>query len=128
MNINNRPIQSIHQVAAPAKPVAKSPIQGRGIDFSSILHQTLDESREVKMSKHASMRLQARNINLDQDQVERLKSAVDKASTKGVKDTLVVMDEVAFVVNVRARTVITAVNQDELQDNVFTNIDGAVFA
>ena len=127
MNINNRPIQSIHQVAAPARPVTKSPIQDNGVDFSSILSQKLDESREVKLSKHASMRLEARNISLSNDQVERLKNAVDKASTKGVKDTLVVMDEVAFVVNVRARTVITAVNQNELKENVFTHIDGAVF-
>ncbi len=128
MNINNRPIQSIHQVAVSAKPVVKTPVQDKGIDFSTILNQTLDNNREVKMSKHAAMRLESRNINLNQDQVERLKSAVDRASTKGVKDTLVVMDEVAFVVNVTARTVITAVNQKELQENVFTNIDGAVFA
>ena len=68
-----------------------------------------------------------RNIRLDSNRVERLKNAVDKASTKGVKDTLVVMDDMAFVVNVNARTVITALNQSELKDNVFTNIDGAVF-
>lgn len=127
MNINHRPIQSIHQVIVPTKPAIKKPIQDHKVDFSSILNQKLNENREVKMSKHAAMRLEARNINLNNDQVERLKSAVDKASSKGVKDTLVVMDEVAFVVNVNARTVITAVNQSELKDNVFTNIDGAVF-
>ena len=59
--------------------------------------------------------------------MQRLKNAVDKAYSKGIKDTLIVMDEVAFVVNVNARTVITAVNQGELKENVFTNIDGAVF-
>lgn len=128
MNINNRPIQSFHQVvSAPAKPVAKSPILNKGNDFASILNQKISENREVKISKHAAMRLEARNINLNNDQIERLKSAVDKASIKGVRDMLVVMDEVAFVVNVNARTVITAVNQSELKDNVFTNIDGAVF-
>lgn len=127
MNINNSPIQSIHQVAIPTKPAAKKTIQDEGVDFSSILNQKLSENREVKLSKHAAMRLEARNINLNNDQVERLKSAVDKASVKGVKDTLVVMDQLAFVVNVNARTVITAVNQSELKENVFTNIDGAVF-
>lgn len=128
MNINNRPIQSIHQVVStPVRPAVNRPVQDKGNDFSSILNQTISENREVKISKHAAMRLEARNINLNSDQVERLKSAVDKASVKGVRDTLVVMDEVAFVVNVNARTVITAVNQSELKDNVFTNIDGAVF-
>lgn len=127
MNINNRPIQSIHQVAGTAKPAAKVPISGKGEDFSSILSQKLNESRDIKISKHAAMRIESRNIELDSSRVERLKNAVDKASTKGVRDTLVVMDDMAFVVNVNARTVITALNQNELKDNVFTHIDGAVF-
>ncbi len=127
MNINQRPITSIHQVAVPTKPVSKTQTQETVTDFSSILGEKLSEGREVKMSKHAAMRLEARNINLDGASMERLKNAVDKASQKGVRDTLVVMDQVAFVVNVNARTVVTAVNQSELKDNVFTNIDGAVF-
>jgi len=127
MNINNRPIQSIHQVVGTAKPAVKAPVSRTGEDFSSILNQKLNESREVKISKHAAMRIESRNIKLDASHVERLKNAVDKASSKGVKDTLVVMDDMAFVVNVNARTVITALNQSELKDNVFTNIDGAVF-
>ncbi|MGI6083815.1 MAG: TIGR02530 family flagellar biosynthesis protein [Acetivibrionales bacterium] len=127
MNINNRPIQSIHQVVGTAKSPAKAPVLNKGEDFSSILNQKLGENRDVKISKHAAMRLEARNISLDADRVERLKNAIDKALTKGVRDTLVVMDDIAFVVNVNARTVITAVNQNELKENVFTNIDGAVF-
>ncbi|MGI6622939.1 MAG: flagellar biosynthesis protein [Clostridiaceae bacterium] len=128
MNIYNRPIQSIHQIVETRKPIPGKEIRNTGDDFSSILNQKLQEARDVKMSKHAMMRLEARNINLDENRVERLKNAVDKASEKGVRDTLVVMDGVAFVVNVNARTVITAVNQNELKENVFTNIDGAVFA
>jgi flagellar operon protein len=55
-----------------------------------------------------------------------MKEAVAKAESKGVKDTLVLMDDLAFVVNIRNKTVITAVNSNELKENVFTNIDGAV--
>lgn len=128
MNIyNNRPIQSINQVIEKGKTTAKKQVQNDSSDFSAILSNKLNEAKEVKMSKHAELRLQSRNIKLDENQVERLKSAVDKASTKGVRDTLVVMDDIAFVVNVNARTVITAVNQNELKENVFTKIDGAVF-
>ncbi len=128
MNIyNNRPIQSINQVIEKGKTTAKKQVQNDSSDFSAILSNKLNEAKEVKMSKHAELRLQSRNIKLDENQVERLKSAVDKASTKGVRDTLVVMDDIAFVVNVNARTVITAVNQSELKENVFTKIDGAVF-
>ncbi len=127
MNINQRPITSIHQVAAPTKPITKARAQDVGTDFSSILEEKLSAGREIKVSKHAAMRLEARNITLDSTSMEKLKNAVDLASQKGVRDTLVVMDQVAFVVNVNARTVITAVNRNELKDNVFTNIDGAVF-
>ena len=128
MNISNRPIQSIHQVAATRRPAVKSLIENDGADFSRILKESLGESEEVRMSKHAAMRMEARNISLSGEQLKKLKDAVDLASAKGVKDTLVVMDEAAFVVNVGNRTVITAVNQNELKDNIFTNIDGAVFA
>jgi len=51
-----------------------------------------------------------------------------RSGRKGSKDSLVLIDDIAFVVNVRNRTVITAVNSNELKENVFTNIDGAVFA
>ncbi|HBR03161.1 MAG TPA: flagellar biosynthesis protein [Ruminiclostridium sp.] len=126
MKINHLPIQNISQTAETQATRTKSPVQEQQ-KFALILNQKLEEDREIKLSKHAAMRLQARNINLSKDQVDRLKSAVSKASLKGVKDTLVVMDQMAFVVNVDARTVITAVNRNELKENIFTNIDGAVF-
>ncbi|NMA65516.1 MAG: flagellar biosynthesis protein [Clostridiaceae bacterium] len=125
MNINNRPITSIHQIATQNNATVKRPVKSNS-DFSAILSQKIAEGRDIKISKHAAMRLETRNINLSEKQVEKLKDAVDRAQSKGIKDTLVIMDEVAFVVNVKARTVITAVNQEELKENVFTNIDGAV--
>lgn len=94
--------------------------------FESILKKKLDESSEIKFSKHAESRLLSRNILLTQAQKDRMKEAVSKAESKGVRDSLVLMDNMAFVVNVGNRTVITAANSGELKENVFTNIDGAV--
>lgn len=94
--------------------------------FDSILKQKQAESEEIKFSKHAELRLQSRNISLTQVQKDKMKEAVGKAEAKGVKDSLVLMDNLAFVVNVRSKTVITAANSNELKENVFTNIDGAV--
>jgi len=126
MNIN-RPVQSINQylntVPKPAGERVKAPAE----EFSSILSQKLSESRDVKISKHAAMRLEARNIRMDAQMLEKLRTAVDRAQAKGVRDSLGVMEDVALVVNVPNRTVITAVKQSELKDNIFTNIDGAVF-
>ena len=83
---------------------------------------------EVKFSKHAEMRLRTRNINLSDEQKEKLASAIDRADGKGLRDTLVMLDSLALVANVRSRTIVTAVDSGELTQNVFTNIDGAVFA
>ena len=99
-----------------------------GISFEEILKQKQDVtgSSELRFSKHATMRLNDRNINLSQEQNERLESGVLKASEKGINESLVILDSLAFIVNVPNRTVVTAIDQSESQDNIFTNIDGAV--
>lgn len=78
----------------------------------------------VQFSKHANMRLNARNITLTGDQMARVENGIVKANEKGIRDSLVLVDDVALVVNVKSRTVITAMNQD--RENVFSQIDGAV--
>jgi flagellar operon protein len=87
------------------------------------LSQPITSFRDVLFSKHAALRLDSRDIKLTDDQINRLGTAIGKAQEKGIRDSLVLMDDVALVVNVRSRTVITAMNT---QENVFTNIDGAV--
>lgn len=101
---------------------------GKGISFEEILKQKQDVtgSFELKFSKHATMRLSDRHINLSQEQNDRLESGVMKASEKGIQDSLVILDSLAFIVNVPNRTVVTAIEQGETDDNIFTNIDGAV--
>ncbi|MCL2610404.1 MAG: hypothetical protein FWE02_01870 [Defluviitaleaceae bacterium] len=81
------------------------------------------EETQVQFSKHANMRLDTRNINLSGDQMNRLEKGIEDARNKGIRDSLIMLDNVALVVNVTNRTVITAVEQEK---KVFTNIDGAV--
>lgn len=99
-----------------------------GISFEEILKQKQDVtgSSELRFSKHAQVRLNDRNINLSEEQSERLESGVLKASKKGINESLVILDSLAFIVNVPNRTVVTAIDQSESDDNIFTNIDGAV--
>jgi len=97
-------------------------------DFGKILEEKISQNGGLKFSKHAEMRLQMRNIHLSREQKEKINAAVSKAEEKGVKDSLVIMDNLAFVVNVKNKTVITAAASGDLKENVFTNIDGAVFA
>ena len=98
---------------------------GKGQSFAEILEQKkIAERGELKFSKHASERLVSRNIDLSENQKERLNQAVKAAEAKGIKESLVMMDNLAFIVNVKNNTVITAVAGGE--EKIFSNIDGAV--
>lgn len=81
---------------------------------------------EIKFSKHASSRLEDRNITMTKEQLTRLSEGTAKAQEKGIKDSLVMIDSLAFIVNVPNKTVVTAMDQTETDENIFTNIDGAV--
>ena len=98
--------------------------QSTGATFQQILEQKQAQSTELRFSKHANERLASRNIQLSTEQRERLSGGVEKASQKGIRDSLVMVDNMAFIVNVTNRTVITAVGEGD--DKIFTNIDGAI--
>lgn len=108
------------------QPQSREP---QSISFRQLLEQksgTLQGERELKFSKHAAGRLQDRGIELSQGQMERLSSGVKKAQLKGIRDSLVIVDELAFIVNVPNQTVVTAMSKNDADENVFTNINGAV--
>ncbi len=88
--------------------------------------ESIDKTTELKFSKHASERLMDRNITLTPEQFERLETGTKKAEEKGIKESLVIMDDMAFIVNIKNNTVVTAMDQKSNNENVFTNIDGAV--
>lgn len=98
-------------------------LQGVSVPKSDDLQQL---KSPLKFSAHASQRMQDRKINLDQQTMARVNEAVDKAAAKGVEDTLVLTNGAALIVNVPNRTVVTAMDRNSLNGNVFTNIDGAV--
>lgn len=103
----------------------------QGISFQEILKsktiQEMSESSNVlKFSKHAASRLMDRNIELTDNQIERLSDGTKKAGEKGIQESLVIVDQLAFIVNIPNNTVITAMDQTETNENIFTNIDGAV--
>ena len=87
-------------------------------EFSKIFNNTLN------FSKHATTRLSDRSIDLDVNQMARVADGVGRAGQKGIRDTLVLVDDIALVVNVPTKTVITAIGQHN--NHVFSNIDGAV--
>jgi len=127
MVINNRPVIIPQKPVTQTTPVnQKNNISTGKAGFGEILKDKIQEQSDVKISKHAELRLNARNIKISENQMERIKNGIDKAQEKGVRDSLMLIDNIALVVNVKNRTVVTAANTQELKENVFTNIDGAV--
>ena len=118
--------QMTQQLNATKKAASGTNRLYQGTPFDEILKskQNTGETAELKFSKHANERLASRNIDLTDNQLERLENGARKASEKGMNESLVMVDNLAFIVNVKNNTVITAVNEGE--DRVFTNIDGAV--
>ncbi len=101
------------------------------ISFEDILRKQqnkaeLQKDSGIRFSKHASQRLETRNIQLSSEQSARLEDGVMKAQEKGIKESLVLVDSLAFIVNIPNKTVVTAMDQTDTQTNVFTNIDGAI--
>ncbi|AEE96058.1 flagellar operon protein [Mahella australiensis 50-1 BON] len=99
----------------------QKPVQ-QDISFDDVLKSKLD----VKLSKHAEQRIKDRNINLTGDDADKLNQAVARAQAKGIKSSLILMQDKAFIVSVSSNTIITAVDKQHLADSIFTNIDGAV--
>jgi flagellar operon protein len=95
-------------------------------DFNQVLQSIQNKDNEIKFSKHATERLGSRDINLSLDEMLRLENAFKMAEDKGVKDALFLMDDKAFIANINNKTIITTANKEQLKDNIFTNIDGAV--
>jgi flagellar operon protein len=115
------------------RPVAgtQAPAQAGGLkgQFAEILRneqQKPQQNQELKISAHASARLLEAGRALSGPQIRQVNEAVDKAARKGSRESLLLMDDLALVVSVPNRTVITAVTGDRMKDSMFTNIDSAI--
>jgi flagellar operon protein len=136
MDIRNSQYTSIEQIAGQflqnRKTTYEKPNTDTTLSFKDLLETTrqngLEEKVEtsLKFSKHANQRIENRHIDLSGEVLQRLEDGTRKAQQKGIKESLVMIDNMAFIVNVPNSTVVTAVDKNE--NKVFTNIDGAVIA
>ncbi|MDE7028356.1 MAG: flagellar protein [Lachnospiraceae bacterium] len=133
MNINNSQFLSIEQLQNQYLKQQKGSSAARtpqGMSFEEILQKQQGQGTQtveaVRFSKHAANRLSDRKIELTDEQLERLNDGTKKAGAKGIRDSLVLVDQLAFIVNTKSNTVITAMDQTEADENIYTNIDGAV--
>ncbi len=112
--------------ATPPAPVRRGAPDGvsapAGPAFAEVLKRA---SGGLEFSGHALQRVQRRDIDVSGDRLARLAKGVDRLAAKGARESVVFVDDTAFVVSVRNRTVITAVNGERMRDQIFTNIDSA---
>jgi flagellar operon protein len=114
----------VEPVGKPKGAGQTAPLKGPG--FDEVLRQRVGT---VKFSGHALQRVERRGIDLDANNtLARLEGGVERAAQKGARDSVVFVDGTAFVVSVRNKTVITAVDSEHMREHVFTNIDSAVIA
>ncbi|XME01320.1 TIGR02530 family flagellar biosynthesis protein [Lachnospiraceae bacterium C1.1] len=136
MKISNGNYLSINEIAdrylkfsGTAQTSEKAEEQKSFAEILSDKRSVLEAASGLNFSKHATERLSSRNIEMSAEQLERLTEGVNKASAKGINDSLVMVDTLAFIVNTRSQTVVTAMDStDTSKDGVFSNIDGAVIA
>lgn len=100
----------------------------RDLSFSEVLKARLEQQAGVKFSAHAVDRLNERGITLGQNELQRLSDAFSRAEEKGVNDSLILINDRAFIVSIKNRTVITAMAGESIKNNVFTNIDSTLIA
>ena len=104
-----------------------TPNKSNKTSFRKVLADKLKEKSGVEFSKHAQQRILSRNIEITEKSLKQLQQGVKKLDDKGAKDSLVMVDQVAYVVSVENKTVVTAIDNENVKENVFTNIDSAVF-
>lgn len=113
--------------AAPLAPPPRDIDRGQQpAPFSDVLNRELAGAERLNFSAHAQARLLSRHIALSEPQLARLEQGVNDAARKGARDSLVMLDNLAFIVSVKNRTVVTAVDGAQSSGNVFTQIDSAV--
>lgn len=107
-------------------------------EFKSLLDGAIDSSasdsalesmqtpKGLNLSTHAMRRLQERNLSLDKDEYAKLQSAMDKLKLKGGQDSLVITGKAAYILDVAKNTIVTAIDKDNIADNVFTKIDSTI--
>ncbi len=80
----------------------------------------------LTFSKHLNDRINRRNLDMSPEKLARLTDAVDRVADKGARDSVVLLDNLALLVNVKSRTVVTAIETEKMKHGVFTNIDAVV--
>ncbi len=130
-NINNMLIPNVSKLPNHKKVDVSNKLEKGKVssEFQNLLQEQIgDVKREhgLKLSTHAAKRLQERNLQMDSEEFFKLKDAMDKLKMKGGKDSLVITPNAAYILDVENNTIVTAIDKDNMAENVFTKIDSTL--
>lgn len=97
-------------------------------DFATTLAREAERRQSLQISSHAQKRLESSQVNLTEADISRIDGAVARADEKGSNQSLIMLDDLALVVSIKNKVVITAVDEARTREGIFTNIDSVVIA
>ncbi len=120
----------IKQSVAPIRPQRMRPGQqtpaadkAQAFDFGTVLKKQITQKSEMHFSAHALKRLESRSVRLSASDLQRLQQGMRQLQAKGAQNSVILMDDHAFVVSIKNKTVVTAIDQTQATERIFTNID-----
>src|SRR6185437_2617529 len=119
---------NLHRI--PSQPLVRqgqafNPVQSPQQSFREHLNKAVQPA-ELKISKHATERISERNIHISDAEWAHITDKVNEAKSKGIKESLVLMEQAALIISAKNSIVITAMDRMEAKDQLFTNIDGTI--
>ncbi|MFI3173906.1 MAG: TIGR02530 family flagellar biosynthesis protein [Bacillota bacterium] len=132
LNQSYQPTNNVAQKTMNGSNQTTKTLDPRQLNFESMMNQKLAEQQaktsqgELSISKHATTRMEQRGMEMSTELMFSLNEAMDKVRMKGARDTVMIAEQGAFIVNVPNNVIVTAITKEELKENVFTNIDSAV--
>ncbi len=119
---NAQPLLPVHPAGTASQAVRDMGSVSSKSSFAEIFSE---EKNKVSFSQHAVDRLKERNLSFSREDMAKLGDTVEKMARKGARESLIYMRDVALVVSVTNKKVITAMDGMSAKDNIFTNIDSA---
>ncbi|MCB2297161.1 TIGR02530 family flagellar biosynthesis protein [Clostridium tagluense] len=95
-------------------------------DFKQVLDKQIKKEECFTISSHAAQRLNSRNIDFDDADMKKINQGINMAEDKGAKQSLILYKDMALITSIKNRTVITALDKNQSEMNIITNIDSVV--
>ena len=100
-------------------------------EFSELLKKSITPEKKpqtegISLSTHAAKRLQQRNLEIDSEEFQKLKTGIDKLKQKGGQDSLIITGKAAYIVDVPQNKIVTVIDTESVGENVFTKIDSTL--